>query len=60
MIPKGEQWCEIAMASGGDLAVTSYAVLLAAMARAGRTCVLRLVRKPVSKQIFFADGRPVD
>lgn len=60
MIPKGEQWNEIAEASGGDLAVTSYAVLLAAMARSGRTGVLRLVRKPVSKQIFFVEGRPVD
>ncbi len=60
MIPKGEQWNEIAGVSGGDLAVTSYAVLLAAMARSGRTSVLQLVRKPVAKQIFLVDGGPVE
>ncbi len=60
MIPKGEQWNEIAGVSGGDLAITSYAVLLAAMARTGRSGVLRLARKPVAKQIIIVDGRPVE
>ncbi|MCH7666596.1 MAG: DUF4388 domain-containing protein [Acidobacteria bacterium] len=59
MIPKGEQWGEIAGVAGGDLAVTSYAVLLAAMARCGRTGSLRLVRKPVTKEIFLVEGSPV-
>ena len=44
MIPRGEQWEEIAGLEGGDLAVTSYAVVLAAMARSGRTGVLRVVK----------------
>ena len=59
VIPKGEQWSEIAGVAGGDLAVTSYAVLLAAMARSGRTGGLLLVRKPVTKEIFLVEGRPV-
>ncbi len=60
MLPKGEQWNEVAAAAGGDLAVTSYAVVLAAMARAGRTGALRLVRKPITKQVFLVAGRPVE
>ena len=60
MIPRGEQWEEIAGVSGGDLAVTSYAVLLAAMARSSRTGVLRLVRKPITKQIQLVGGRPIE
>ncbi|MFQ5528239.1 MAG: DUF4388 domain-containing protein [Thermoanaerobaculia bacterium] len=60
MIPRGQQWDEIAAATGGDLSVTSYAVLLAAMARSGRNGVLRLVRRPVAKQIYLTDGRPVE
>lgn len=60
MLPQGEQWSEIAGAGSGDLSVTSYAVLLAAMARSGRTISLRLVRKPVTKQVFLVAGRPID
>jgi hypothetical protein len=60
VIPKGEQWNEIAALSGGDLSVTSYAVLVAAMARSGRSGVLRMARQPIQKQIFIAEGRPVE
>lgn len=60
MIPRGEQWAEVAAVSGGDLAVTPYGVVVAALVRAGRSGVLRLVRLPVTKKIFFVEGRPVE
>ena len=60
MIPTGEQWNEIAALQRGDLANTSYAVVLSALARSGRTGVLRMARQPVQKQIHLVDGRPVE
>lgn len=59
MIPRVDQWSEIAGAGSGDLEVTSYAVVLAAMARSGRTVSLRLTRKPVTKQVILVEGRPI-
>lgn len=59
MLPKGEQWNEIAGVGGGDLSATSYAVLLSAIARSGKSGSLRLERKPVTKEVFFQDGSPV-
>ncbi|MEE8138461.1 MAG: DUF4388 domain-containing protein [Thermoanaerobaculia bacterium] len=60
MIPKGDQWDEIAGLAEGDLEKIPYSVLLAALARGRRTAVLEMVRKPVSKQIVVVEGVPVE
>lgn len=60
MIPRGEQWNEIAELAEGNLRDIPYAVLLAALARTRRTAVLEMLRKPVSKQIAVVDGVPVE
>lgn len=60
MIPKADQWREVAALASGDLGQTSYAVLLASLARSGRTVVLQMERKPVEKQIYFHTGAPVE
>ncbi|MEE8278972.1 MAG: DUF4388 domain-containing protein [Thermoanaerobaculia bacterium] len=60
MIPKADQWDEIAGLAQGDLEKIPYSVLLAALARGRRTAVLEMVRKPVSKQIVVVEGVPVE
>jgi tetratricopeptide (TPR) repeat protein len=55
-----DKWEQIALLAEGQLAEVSYALLLLALSRVGRTGVLELHRKPVEKRIFFAGGVPVD
>ncbi len=58
MIPTQEQWQELARRPSGDLGETSYALLLAALARAKRSLEIRLDRPPVAKQIGVVEGVP--
>ena len=58
MIPQGDQWDEIAGLAEGDLAKIPYSVLLAALARARRSAVLEMARKPITKQIVVINGIP--
>jgi tetratricopeptide (TPR) repeat protein len=60
VIPDGDKLRQIASIGHGDLGQISFPVLLAALARARRTAVLELVRKPVEKKVFVVEGVPVD
>lgn len=60
MIPTAEQLAAIARQAEGDLAQIPFAVLVRALAAAGRTAEVDIVRAPLTKTIIFESGVPVD
>jgi tetratricopeptide (TPR) repeat protein len=60
MIPSSDRFGEIASLRRGDFQQVPYPVLLTALARARRTVVVRMARKPVEKTVFVHRGAPVD
>jgi len=60
VIPTADQLAAIAGQERGDLARIPFAVLVRALAAAGRTARVDIVRKPLIKSILFEGGVPVD
>jgi len=60
LIPDAQQLEEIAHRREGTLREIPFAILLQALALNRRTVVLEIERKPMTKDIIFEDGVPVD